>query len=98
MKRTGSDSRFDNTDYLAKVEQDTMAGLEAMLSKETAQKGVKEESKGEPKMKRCGSDTRFDNTAYLAKQESKMISGLMEAMGLEASQKEELLAEIAAEK
>ena len=66
-KRTGSDSRFDNADFLAKVEQETIAGLEAMLSAETAQKPVKEESKSAPKMKRCGSDTRFDNTAYLAK-------------------------------
>ena len=69
MKKSGSDSRFDNTDYLAKVEQQAMVGLEAMLAAETAgQKTVKEESKcPEPKMKRAGSDTRFDNTAYLEK-------------------------------
>ena len=59
LKRTGSDPRFNDEAYLQKIENQTLAAMEAMLGsgqQEAVQEEVKEEQKeSEKKVRRKGS-------------------------------------------
>ena len=71
LKRSGSDSRFDNEEFLQKVEDQTMAALQQMVS--SGQDEKEEVKESEKKIKRRGSFDLDTNQEYAKKQQQKTL-------------------------